>query len=184
VILSPAEVRTILAHVTLLRYRGCLTTLSSCGLRLQEGTPLQVPDIARARRLVHVRCGTGAQDRYVPLPPRTLAFLRHYWGTPRHPVWRLPAPGRNGLGMATASAPRPRNSVQDALRAALKASGLKKRAAVHTWRHRYATPRLEAGVNLRLIPDSLGHDAPTTPALSTHLPATADARARAPLAPA
>ena len=53
----------MLAHLKLRRYRGCLTTTSSCGLRLQEGPHLQVPDSDRARMLVHVRCGTGAKDR-------------------------------------------------------------------------------------------------------------------------
>jgi integrase len=71
----------------------------------------------------------------VPLPPQTLALLRQYWRTHRHPLWLFPAPGRSGLGMATATAPMPRNSVQDAFRAALKASGIPKRAAVHTLRH-------------------------------------------------
>src|SRR5438105_3228654 len=114
VVLSPAEVRTILGHLPLLRSRVCLTTIYSCGLRLQEGTHLQVPDIDSARRLVHVRCGQGAKDRDVPLPPRTLAFLRQSWRTHRHPRWLLPAPGRSGLGMAPATTPMPRNSVQDA----------------------------------------------------------------------
>jgi integrase/recombinase XerD len=181
-ILSPEEVRTILAHLKLLRYRVCLTTIYACGLRLQEGTHLQVPDIDSARLLVHVRCGKGAKDRYVPLPPRTLALLRQYWSTHRHPLWLFPAPGRSGLGMATATVPMPRNSVQDAFRAALKASGCHKRASVHTLRHSYATHLLEAGVNLRLIQDYLGHDSPTTTALYTHLTATADARAREALA--
>jgi len=178
VVLSLDEVRTILAHLKLLRSRVCLSTIYSCGLRLQEGTHLQVPDIDSARMLVHVRCGKGAKDRYVPLPPRTLALLRQYWSTHRHPLWLFPAPGRSGIGMPTASAPMPRNSVQDAFRAALKASGLHKRASVHTLRHSYATPLLEAGVNLRLIQDYLGHDSPTTTALYTHLTATTDAKAR------
>ena len=153
VILSAEEVRTILAHLKLRRYRACLTTIYACGLRLQEGTHLQVPDIDSARMLVHVRSGKGAKDRYGPLPQRTLELLRQFWKTHRHPVWLFPAPGRGGIDMATAATPMPRNSVQGAFRAALTASGLNKRASVHTLRHSYATYLLEAGVNLRLIQD-------------------------------
>ena len=79
--------------------------------------------------------------------------------------------------MSTAATPMPRNRGQDALRAALQASGLPKRAAVHTLRHSWATPRLEAGVHLRLIQPSLGHHSPSTTALSTHLTAKAEAMA-------
>jgi integrase/recombinase XerD len=182
VILSVDEVRTILGYLRLRRYRVCLTTIYSCGRRLQAGTHLQVPDIDRARMLVHVRNGKGAKDRSVPLPPRTLALLRQSGSTHRHPLWLFPAPGRSGLGMATATGPMPRNSVQDAFRAALTASGIQQRASVHPLRHRSATHLLEAGVNLRLIQDYLGHDSPTTTALSTPLPAPADARARDTLA--
>jgi integrase/recombinase XerD len=169
VILSREEVRTILAHLQLLRYRVCLTTIYSCGLRLQEGTHLQVTDIDAARLCLHIRHGKGAKDRYVPLPQRTLQLLRAYWLTHRHPVWIFPAPGRGGTGMPTATQPMPRSRVQDAFRAALKASGISKRASVHTLRHSWATPRLEAGVNLCLIQEYLGHHSPATTALSTPL---------------
>jgi len=178
VLLSVEEVRPLLAHLKLLRYRVCLTTISSCGLRLQEGTHLQVPAIDSARMLVHVRRGKGAKDRYVPLPPRTLALLRQSWTTHRHPTWLFPAPGRGGIGMSTASEPMPRSRVQDAFRAALKQSSLNKRASVHTLRHRSATHLLEAGVNLRLLQDYLGHKTPTTTAISTHLTVKADGMAR------
>jgi integrase len=111
VILSVEAVRTILAHLKLLRSRVCLTTIYACGLRLQAGTHLQVPAIDRARMLVPGRYGTGATDRSVPWPTRPLALLRQYWPTPRNPVWLFPAPGRGGIGMARATAPRPRHSV-------------------------------------------------------------------------
>jgi integrase/recombinase XerD len=169
VILSPVEVRTILACVRLPRYRVCLSTIYSCGLRLQEGTHLQVSDIDAARLRIHVRQGKGAKDRYVPLPPRILELLRHYWGTHRNPVWIFPAPGRGGTGMSTASKPMPRSSLQDAFRAALQESGIHKRACVHTLRHSWATHLLEAGINLRLIQEYLGHQSPSTTALYTHL---------------
>jgi integrase len=91
-----------------------------------------MPDIESARLCVHVRGGQGAKARYGPLPSQTRERLRQYWPTHRNPVWLLPAPGRRGVGMSPASTPMPRNSGQDALRAALKASGLHQRASVHT----------------------------------------------------
>ncbi len=179
VVLSMEAVHTILQCVRLPRYRVCLSTIYSCGLRLQEGTHLQVPDIDSARRLVHVRCGKGAKDRYVPLPQRTLVLLRHSWAIHRHPLWLFPAPGRGGMGLPTATAPMPRNSVQDAFRAALRDSGIHKRASVHTLRHSWAAHLLEAGVNLRLIQEYLGHNSPSTTAIYTHLTAKAEAMATA-----
>ena len=128
VILCMEAVYPRLPCVRFLRSRVCLNTLYSCGLRLHEGTHLQVPARDRARRLVPVRCGPGAQARSVPLPQRPLVFLRHSWATHRHPGGRFPAPGRRGLGMPTATAPMPRHSVQDALRAALRDSGIHQRA--------------------------------------------------------
>lgn len=177
-ILSVEEVRTILAHLTLRRSRACLTTIYACGLRLQAGTHLQVPDIDSARMLVHVRSGKGAKDRSGPLPLRTLEFLRQYWKTHRHPTWLFPAPGRGGIGMSPASTPMPRTRVQDAFKGALTHSGINTRASGHTLRHSSATPLLEAGVKLRLIQAYVGHNTPPTTAIYPHLTVKADALAR------
>jgi integrase/recombinase XerD len=156
VILSRAEVRQILSRIRLPRYKVCLTTIYSCGLRLQEGTHLQVADIDSARQMIHVRHGKGAKDRYVPLPQRTLQLLRQYWKTHHNPVLLFPAEGRNHINLARSSEPLSRSSVQDVFHAALKKSGNNKRASVHTLRHSWATHLLEAGVNLRLIQELAG----------------------------
>jgi len=66
VILSLEEVRKILGSVRLLSYRVCLSTIYSCGLRLQEGTHLQVRDIDSSRMMIHVRHGKGGKDRDCP----------------------------------------------------------------------------------------------------------------------
>ena len=166
--------RRLLACVRLPRSRVCLTTISSCGLRLQEGTHLKVPDLESARMLIHVRHGTGGQARYVPVPHRTLARLRQYGVTHRHPGLIFPAPGRGGNSLSTATAPMPRSSGQGAFRAALKASGIHQQASVHTLRHSWATHVLEAGVNRRLIQASLGHSSPTTTSVYTPLTASAE----------
>ena len=58
--------------------------------------------------------------------------------------------------------------------AALKQSRLNKRASVHTLRHSWATHLLEAGVNLRLIQEWLGHNSPATTSVYTHLTVQAE----------
>jgi site-specific recombinase XerD len=136
VLLRVAEGRPRLTSLKLLRSRACLTTMDACGLRRHAGPHLQGPDRDSARLFVHVRSGQGAHDRSVPRPPRTRALLRPDWTTPRHPPWRLPAPGRGRIGLATASAPMPRHRVQEACRVALQQRGLPTHASVQTLRHR------------------------------------------------
>lgn len=165
-VLSVEEVGLILSRVYSPRYRTCLGTLYACGLRLREGTHLQVGDIDSQRCLVHVRQGKGHKDRYVPLPAPCLKQLRVYWRSHRHPTWLFPR--LHGYGLP-ADVPLSDSSVQKAFKAALQASGVPKPATVHTLRHSYATHLLEAGVNLRVIQAYLGHASPATTAIYTHL---------------
>lgn len=174
VILSQEEVQRILSCIRLPRYRVCLTTIYSCGLRLQEGTHLQVPDIDSARRMLHIRHGKGNKDRYVPLPQSTLERLRQYWQAHRNPLWLFPSEGRAHINLAKATEPMHKSGVQEAFHAALKQSHINKRASVHTLRHSWATHLLEGGVNLRLIQEYLGHNSPATTSVYTHLTARAE----------
>jgi integrase/recombinase XerD len=169
VILTVEEVRRILSAIRLLRYRACLTTMYACGLRLKEGTHLQVADIDSSRMFVHVRLGKGGKDRSVPLPHSTLELLRQYWKTHRNPVWLFPATGRGGIHEGHATEPTSHTNIQAAFRAALKDAGIRKKASVHTLRHSYATHLLEAGVNLRQIHVYLGHHSVQTTSFYTHL---------------
>lgn len=173
-ILSAEEARKILGCIRLRGYRVCLSTIYSCGLRLQEGTHLHVADIDSGRMVVHVRHGKGGKDRYVPLPQHTLEMLREYWKTHRNPELLFPAEGRNHIGLSKSTEPMSKSSVQGAFRRALIKSGINKRASVHTLRHSWATALLEAGVNLRLIQEWLGHNSPTTTSVYTHLTARAE----------
>jgi integrase/recombinase XerD len=143
VVLSIGEVGAILQGVRKERYKVCLSTIYSCGLRLLEGTHLQVADIDSVRMLVHVRHAKGNKDRCVPLPETTLLQLRQHWLTDRDPLWLFPGQEmREPSGRPVRSEPRPmdESSVQRAFREALVASGVKKKATVHTLRHSYRVP--------------------------------------------
>ena len=168
--LSVEEARRTLGCVTPSHHQAFLTTVYSCGLRLQEGLHLEVSDIDSARRMVHVHRGKGAKDRYVPLPGSTLGLLRKYWLTHRHPHLLFPAVGRGHQAAPGATTPMATSSVQGAFRRAVQAAGIHKRqVSVHTLRHSYATHLLEAGVNLRAIQRYLGHTDLETTMVYLHL---------------
>ena len=169
VILSQEEVRRILSNVHQLRYRVCLSTIYSCGLRISEGKSLRVSDIDSGRMLLHIHRGKGAKDRYVPLPQNTLEQLRQCWASHRNPVWLFPSGVHRRWRMATAETSICGKSVRRAFHNALKVSGIQKKATVHTLRHSYATHLLEAGINIRQIQSYLGHQNLWTTSRYTHL---------------
>lgn len=168
-VLTLDEVHAIMRATRTIWNRTFFWTVYSCGLRLHEALHLQVSDVDGQRHMLHVHRGKGAKDRYVPLPHSSLQMLRDYWRTHRNPVWLFPAHGRNHKQAATADHPMLKSSVQMALKRVVRQLGLKKRISPHTLRHSYATHLLEAGVNLRLIQQYLGHRSIHTTMLYLHL---------------
>lgn len=177
VVLSVDEVSRVLAQVLLPKYRVCLTTIYSCGLRLREGITLETGDIDGERKQLQIRKAKGSKDRYVPLPERTLEMLREFWSSHRHPT--LIFPGRTPLGVpaATTSKTMCPSGLRRALKAAVESCGIGKRVTVHTLRHSYATHLLEAGINLRVIQSYLGHSSIQSTLVYTHLTQKAQAPA-------
>lgn len=169
-VLSQDEASRLLALVRLPHLHAYLFTVYSCGLRLDEARCLEVSDIDSDRMMIHVHRGKGTKDRYVPLPEPTLAILRKHWATHRNPRLIFPAPGRHRNEAATTTIPISKTTVQEALRKAKNAAGIRKRGVcVHTLRHSYATHLLEQGVNLRVIQRYLGHNSLMTTMIYLHL---------------
>ena len=178
-VLSVDEIRQLNGAVRTPQNKTYFQTVYSLGLRLGEGLHLQVGDIDAARMMVHVHRGKEAKDRYVPLPSSTLRILRRYWVTHRHPVWLFPATGRDHRQAALADDPMDRSSDQGAMSRVIQELRLQKAISIHSLRHGYATPLLEAGVNLRLIQQYLGDSALHTTMVYLHLTTVSHGRARA-----
>lgn len=173
-VLNRREVRHLLGCVRRDHYRVCLSTIYACGLRVSEGIALQVADIDGERKTIHVRCGKGKKDRYIPLPEPNLRMLRRYWASHRNPTWIFPPPPLRCPDQSTAPDHMSASGMQRAFRLALRDSGIQKPATVHTLRHSYATHLLEDGVSLPVIQAYLGHARISTTAIYLHLTPTSE----------
>jgi integrase/recombinase XerD len=191
-VLTREQVATLLAAVQLPRYRAVLTLIYHTGLRVGEAVRIErrdFRDTATPQPRLHVRCGKGGKDRFVPLSPAMVTDLREWWKTHRHPTFLFPGPTggwRERCQPADAAQHAATHlsvsAVQNVFRLARATAGLPVQATVHTLRHCYATHLLEEGVSLRLISQYLGHASLETTVIYTHLTPLNEAKTRAALA--
>jgi len=190
-VLAREQVATVLKAVELPRYRVVLGLIYHTGLRVGEAVRIELRDLRETHTehpRLHVRCGKGGKDRFVPLSPAMLRELRAWWKTHRHPTFLFPGPTLAWRERAQPAAAAQRaathlsvSAVQHTFRLARATAGLPAEATVHTLRHCYATHLLEEGVSLRLISQYLGHASLETTVIYTHLTPLNEARTRAAL---
>jgi len=191
-VLSREQVATLLGAVQLPRYRAVLGLIYHTGLRVGEAVRIERRDFRDTdtdHPRLHVRCGKGGKDRFVPLSPAMVEQLRTWWKTHRHPAFLFPGPTtgwRERAQPADAAQPATTHlsvsAVQNTFRLARATAGLPVAATVHTLRHCYATHLLEEGVSLRLISQYLGHASIETTVIYTHLTPLNEQRTRDALA--
>jgi site-specific recombinase XerD len=100
-------------------------------------------------------------------------MLRHYWWAARPKDYLFPGRGRSGVVRSS--------TLQRACIEAQRIAGLGKEVTPHTLRHSFATHLLEAGTELRVIQELLGHASPRTTALYTHVSTKLIGRVKSPL---
>jgi integrase/recombinase XerD len=174
-VLTRQQVRDLLAHVRLRRYRTPLKLIYCCGLRLSECLSLTVHDIKGRENKLFIRHGKGDQGRVVPLPTAMYQELRDYYRVHRHPVLIFPNVGRgdNNLKalaarMRQATGPMPPSSLQRLVILVRKQLNIPD-ASIHSLRHSFATHLLEAGADLHTIQKLLGHKQITSTMVYLHL---------------
>jgi integrase len=167
-ILTLKEIERLINATRELRYQTFILVAFGMALRISEVLNLQIGDIDKERKRVHVRQGKGRKDRFVTLPQRSLEAMRRYWKTHKNSQWIFPN-GRTAEERRDASTCMDRSGVQKAFKAIAQSCGIHKRVTPHTLRHCYGALMLEAGVSLRAIQAQMGHECPRTTALYTQL---------------
>jgi len=162
-VLTRKQVRDLLLHVRMRRYRIPLKLIYCCGLRLGECLSLTIHDILGDENKLWIRNGKNHHDRMVPIPSVMVEDLRKYWAGHRNPLLIFPCNGRGDQApqkvlqrMCEANKPMAYSSLQRLVRVARKELNLPA-ASVHTLRHCYATHLLESGASLHTIQALLGH---------------------------
>lgn len=161
-VMSTGEVGALLSAFQSPKYRAIAMTMYDAGLRVSEACALEVTDIDAARMVVHVRHGKGGRPRDVPLSPMLLEVLRAYWKLERPPLPYI------FVGYGTRRPLRP-SAVQRALLCARADAGIRRRVTAHVLRHSFATHLLEAGTDLRVLQQLLGHRDVSTTAGYAHV---------------
>jgi integrase/recombinase XerD len=159
--LTEKEVAALLEAEPNLKHRAILMTLYSGGLRLQEALQLRPVDIDSAAMRIRIRSGKGGKERYVMLSFTLLDTLRVYFKQYRPELWLF-------FGQ-TKVEPLNSRSVQNMIRKAATAAGIRKKVTAHILRHSFATHLLDRGTNLRYIQDLLGHKSIRTTMRYTHV---------------
>jgi len=181
-VLSPTEVKRVLAMATSLKACAMLTLSYGCGLRAGEVVRLRAGDIDSEQMIIRIVQSKGRKDRHVMLPPEILDLLRQWWKVrPRKrdtgvaPEQRWLFPGRSDRQPTTT------RQFSRLFKQAAKAAGLRKTLSLHSLRHSFATHLLEDGKDIRVIQALLGHDKLDTTARYTRVATALIAKIESPL---
>lgn len=125
------------------KHRALLHLIYGCGLRRSEALNMLITDIDSKRMIVRIADGKGGKDRFVPLPKTTLDFLRIYFLDYKPKIYLF-----NGWKTEPQYTSK---SLEQICHKYLNTNP-------HTLRHSYATHLHEAGTDIEIIRQLLGHN--------------------------
>ena len=141
-----------------LRDRAILETLYGSGLRISELVGLDVDDVDVPGGNVLVRSGKGGKGRRVPLGRAARHAVERYLTGVRPELAKRA--GRSARGALFLNARGQRLSRQGCwkiLKGYAGSAGLERQVSPHTLRHSFATHMLDAGADIRVVQELLGH---------------------------
>lgn len=150
-----------------IRDRAILETLYATAVRRSELIGLDLSDLDKISRTLHIRHGKGDKDRVVPIGQSALHWLERYLEATR-PRLLLDASEQalflSGYGQRLSAA-----YLGNWVRRTVEAAQVSRAGSCHLFRHSCATHMLENGCDSRLIQQMLGHASAETTAIYTQV---------------
>lgn len=183
-ILTPKQEQTIPSYLTVddifrlldsigndtqldLRNRAILETLYSSGLRVSELAGMNVFDVDFDRGLIRV-LGKGSKERMVPIGKKAIAAVKKYRERLAFETG-VSATENTALFLNKNGGRLTPRSIARVLEKTAKACGLFVPVSPHALRHTFATHMLDAGADLRVVQELLGHKSLSTTQKYTHM---------------
>jgi len=150
-----------------LRNRAIFETLYSCGIRVAELVGMNVGSVDFSGGLIRV-LGKGSKERIVPIGQKALDAIKIYREQAKTD-WGISADLNGPLFLNKNKGRLSVRSVARILDNLVKGCGLLKPVSPHTMRHTFATHMLDAGADLRIVQELLGHKSLSTTQKYTHV---------------
>ena len=150
VVLSKQEVKRLLKAPEHIRERVMFGLTYDTGLRINELISLLIRDVHLDRGQVHIRQSKNKKDRYVTMSSHAIRGIQKHLTLNRPKTYLFESPKHKGMPMSN-------TYIRNLLKATVEKAEITKDICVHTLRHSYATHQLEAGQNIIVLKESLGH---------------------------
>ena len=171
-VLSQQDVSLLLESITNTKHKLMMMLIYGAGLRRSELINLRVGDVDTNRNIIFIRGGKGSKDRQSILAQTIIPLLEVYLKEYEPLLWLFYGPGGERYSAS---------SLQQILKRAAAAAGIRKTVRLHMLRHSFATHLLEGGTSTRYIQVLLGHESSKTTEMYTHVAATGLYKIQSPL---
>lgn len=152
------------------RNLAILTVLYSSGMRISELESLQVSDFAKFCKTITV-IGKGNKQRLVPINKYTYEIVREYIDLERDQL--CDDKTCSYLWINNKGTKLSARGIRFITTQIVEYSALLIKVSPHTLRHSFASHLLNAGMDIRMVQELLGHESLSTTEIYTHLDSTA-----------
>ena len=145
-----------------IREKVMLGLIYDTGLRISEVTNLLIKDVDLDRKQLHVRQSKNNKDRYLCMSSHVVRGINKHLAINNPSLYLFDSYKRKGI-------PISKTRIRVLLKEALARTDIKKDISVHSLRHTYATHQLEAGQNIMVLKESLGHESINSTLMYLHI---------------
>jgi len=162
VVLSRRQMKELIKAPVHIREKVMFGLIYDTGLRISEVTNLLIKDVDLDRKQLHVRKSKNDKDRYLVMSSHAVRGIKKHLAINNPSLYLFDSYKKKGI-------PVSKTRIRTLLKEALARTAIKKDISVHSLRHTYATHQLEAGQNIMVLKESLGHQSITSTLMYLHI---------------